>query len=163
MSRSIAVLALLLPLSVAHAGKWTYGGRVGLSQNGSTVVPAAAVSAEYAINSMLSWRTDLELKFRDITRLDTFALSVPTQLLWHPLGSRKLFDPYVGPGVSVALDFDRKFTAGTHAVAGFSIRPRNGQVFGLEAKWGWPDVFRTEAPAWGLALTGNWNAKFGNR
>lgn len=163
MSRSLAALALLLSLSVAHAGKWTYGGRVGLSQNGSTVVPAAAVSAEYAINTRLSWRTDLELKFRDITRLDTFALTVPTQLLWHPLGNKATFDPYVGPGVSIALDFERKFTAGTHAVAGFSIRPRNGQVFGLEAKWGWPDVFRTDAPAWGLALTGNWNVNFGNR
>lgn len=163
MIRHLLGALLLLPLAASAGGRWTYGGRVGLSQNGSTVVPAAALTAEYAISNQLSWRTDLELKFRDISRLDTFALSVPTQLLWHPMGTGSFFDPYAGPGVSVSLDFDRKFTAGTHAVGGFSIHPRNGQTFGLEAKWGWQDVFRTRAPTWAMALTGNWNYQFGKR
>lgn len=159
--RHLLALALAAP-SLALAGKWTYGGRVGASQNGNTIVPSFAVSAQYSMNKYLTWRTDLEASFRDVSKMDEFALSVPTQLLVHPLGSDALFDPYVGPGLSVSMDFDRQVAAGAHAVAGLSIHPRKGQTFGLEARWGWPDLVHGEPSAWALALTGNWSAKFGN-
>lgn len=160
--RSLLALALLVPSLASAGGKWTYGGRVGATQNGNTIVPSLAVSAEYTLNKYASWRTDLEASFRDASKMDEFALSVPTQLLVHPLGSDALFDPYVGPGLSVSMDFDRRVAAGAHAVAGLSIHPRKGQTFGLEARWGWPDLVHGEPSAWALALTGNWSAKFGN-
>lgn len=154
-------LGLLLASTSCFAGKWTYGARVGMTQNGSTFVPTAAMTAEYTINKYLSWRTDAEVRFSSITRLDSLALSVPTQLLWHPLGSSAVFDPYLGPGLSASLGFDRTLTAGAHAVGGFSVHPRRGQTFGLEAKWGIPDLVRDRKPSLGLALTGNWNWQLG--
>lgn len=156
-----ATLALALASTASAGSRWTYGGRVGMTQNGSRFVPTAALSAEYAMGKMLSWRTDVELSFKDVSRMDSFAISVPTQLLLHPLGNDAVFDPYVGPGLSVAVNFDREVAAGAHGVVGFSVRPRKGQAFGLEGKWGWPDLVNGADPTWAMALTGNWSMKFG--
>lgn len=132
-----------------------------MTQNGTRFIPTAALSAEYAIGKTLSWRTDLELGFKDLAAMDTFSVSLPTQLLLHPLGNGATFDPYAGPGLSVAMDFERQVVAGAHGVVGFNVRPRKGQAFGLEGKWGWPDIQNGGDPTWAMALTGNWNAKFG--
>ncbi|MCB9495871.1 MAG: hypothetical protein H6686_03185 [Fibrobacteria bacterium] len=156
--------AILLGLSLsAWSGSWTFGGRVGLSQKGSVFVPSAAMTAEYAISRYFTWRTDLEATFLDLARLDSFALSVPTQLLWHPLGSNARFAPYVGPGVSASMGFDRTLAAGVHTIGGFTYHATRTQAFGIEGRWGIPDVFRSRSPSFGLSLTGNWNLRFGNR
>ena len=133
-----------------------------MNQNGNTIVPTAALSAEYTMNKYLSWRTDLEMSFKDVSKMDDFALSVPTQLLVHPLGNTAVFDPYLGPSLSVSMDFDRNVSAGSQAVVGFSIHPRKAQSFGIEGRWGWTDMVNGTDPTWAMALTGNWNAKFGN-
>ena len=156
-----ALIAIALPTASLAGGKWSYGGRVGMNQSGNTVVPSAALSAEYTMNKYLSWRTDAELSFLNIAKMDTFALTIPTQLLLHPLGNTAIFDPYLGPSLSVSMGFDRKVAAGSQAVVGFSIHARKGQTFGLEGRWGWLDMVNGD-PTWAMALTGNWNAKFGN-
>lgn len=152
-----------MPTIALAGGKWTYGGRAGVSQNGNTVVPTLALSAEYAVNKYASWRTDLEASFRSVSEMDKMALSIPTQLLLHPLGSGAVIDPYIGPGLSASMDFEQQITAGAHAVAGFSISPRKGQTFGLEGRWGWPDMLDGGESSWSMALTGNWNMTFGNK
>ena len=133
-----------------------------MNQNGNDIVPSVAISGEYAINNHLSWRTDLEVSFKNVAKMDSFALSVPTQLLSHPLGSTSSFDPYLGASLSVSTDYDRNVAAGTKAVVGFSVHPRKGQSFGIEGRWGWNDMINGSDPTWAMALTGNWNMKFGN-
>lgn len=139
---------------------WKVGGRVGMRQDGSRLVPTAAITAEYQVMDRLTWRTDLEAQFRDLTNMSDFALQVPTHLLWHPLGTQAFFDPYAGPGASFGLDFDHNAMCGVNAVGGFTVHPRQQQAFGLEGRWSWPDLTRTFKGRWDIALTGNWEVKF---
>jgi hypothetical protein len=141
-------------------GPWKIGGRVGMRQEGSLLVPTAAITAEYQVMDRLTWRTDFEAQFKDLTNMDDFALHVPTHLLWHPLGTQAVFDPYAGPGASFGLDFDRNAMLGLNAVVGFTVRPRQQQAFGLEGRWSHPDLTRTTKGRWDVALTGNWEVRF---
>lgn len=154
------LLLLAIPF-VARAGDpWKVGGRVGMRQDGSKVVPTAAITAEYLLHDKLSWRTDFEAQFRDLSKMDEVAMQVPTHLLWHPAGSRAKFDPYVGPGASFGLDFDQNAMLGLNGTAGFTIRPNANQAFGMEWRWSWPDLTRNTKGRWDAALTGNWELKF---
>lgn len=156
--RTIVLAALAA--SAAAQEPWKVGGRVGMRQGGSSLVPTAAITAEYQVLNRLTWRTDFEAQFRDLTNTSDFALQVPTHLLWHPLGAQSLFDPYAGPGASFGLDFERNAMCGLNAVGGFTVHPRQQQSFGLEARWSWPDLTRTAKGRWDVALTGNWEVRF---
>lgn len=156
--RSVHLLALVA--CAAAQDPWKVGGRVGMRQEGSRLVPTAAITAEYQVMDYLTWRTDFEAQFKDLANMNDFALQVPTHLLWHPLGTRALFDPYAGPGASFGIDFDRNAMCGLNAVAGFTVRPRQQQAFGLEGRWSLPDLTRTTKGRWDVALTGNWEVRF---
>ncbi len=154
-------LVLVLVVSGALAQEpWKVGGRVGVRQDGSRLVPTAAVTAEYQMLDRLTWRTDLEAQFRDLSNTSEFALQMPTHLLWHPLGNQAFFDPYAGPGTSFGMDFDRNVRFGVNGLAGFTIHPQQQQSFGLEWRWSWPDLTRSTRGQWDAALTGNWEVRF---
>ena len=154
-------LPLVLAVSGAMAQEpWKVGGRIGMRQDGSRLVPTAAITAEYQVMDRLTWRTDLEAQFRDLSNTSDFALQVPTHLLWHPLGNQALFDPYAGPGASFGMDFDRNIQLGANGLVGFTIHPRQQQAFGLEWRWSWPDLTRSTRGRWDAALTGNWEVRF---
>jgi len=161
MTRFALYAVVLAPLSALANGGWTIGGRVGVNQNGSSVAPTAAVTAEYTINSRLTWRTDAEVQVADLAHPDVFSASVPTQLLLHPMGSNALLDPYLGPGLSASLVSSQTTSLGAHALAGVALHPKSGQTFGLEVKWGVSDMISNPAPTWSMALTGNWNYQLG--
>lgn len=154
--------AIFLGLAVAAVAQdpWKLGGRVGVRQEGTRLVPTAAITAEYQLSDRLTWRTDLEAQFRDLANTGDFALQIPTHLLWHPLGTQSIFDPYAGPGASLGLDFGQKAICGLNGVGGFTIHPRQQQAFGIEWRWSWPDLIRSTNGRWDLALTGNWEVKF---
>jgi len=156
--RSIAFLSLATCTLAQEP--WKVGGRVGMRQDGSRLVPTAAITAECQVLDRVTWRTDFEAQFRDLANTSEFALQVPTHLLWHPLGTRALFDPYAGPGASFGLDYDRNAMGGLNAVGGFTVHPRQQQSFGIEGRWSWPDLTRTANGRWDVALTGNWEVKF---
>lgn len=152
-------IALLLP-GLLVADRWNVGGRIGMRQDGSKLVPTAAVTAEYLLYDRISWRTDIEAQSRDLAKSDEFALQIPTHLLLHPAGTKAKLDPYFGPGASFGMDFDGKAMVGLNGVAGFTIHPKADQAFGMEWRWGWPDLTRNTKGRWDAALTGNWEMRF---
>ncbi len=156
----LAIFLLTIPVLVRAGDPWKVGGRVGMRQDGSKLVPTAAITAEYLLGDKLSWRTDFEAQFRDLSKMDEVAMQVPTHLLWHPVGVKAKFDPYVGPGASFGLDFERKAMLGLNGTAGFTVRPNANQAFGMEWRWSWPDLTRNVKGRWDAALTGNWELKF---
>ena len=128
--KTIAILAVVCTAGWAQ-DPWKVGGRVGVRQNGGKLVPTAAVTAEYQLADKLTWRTDFEAQFRDLSNTTDYALQVPTHLLWHPLGTKAVFDPYAGPGASFGLDFEKNAMLGCNGAFGFTVHPRQNQAFGI--------------------------------
>lgn len=155
-------LTILLSISVAGFAQdpWKVGGRIGVRQDGAKMVPTAAITAECQLLDKLTWRTDFEAQFRDLSNTSEFALQVPSHLLWHPVGTRATIDPYIGPGASFGLGFDHQAMIGMNGVAGFTVHPKAQQAFGIEWRWSWPDLTRNAQGRWDAALTGNWEVKF---
>lgn len=157
--KTIAILAAVCAAGWAQ-DPWKVGGRIGVRQSGSKMVPTAAVTAEYQLGDQLTWRTDLEAQLRDLSNPGEYALQVPTHMLWHPLGTKRVFDPYAGPGASFGMDFAKNAMFGCNGVIGFTIHPSQQQAFGIEWRWSWPDLTRNLNGRWDAGLTGNWEVKF---
>lgn len=155
------IITLLCLCNTVSGGTWKFGGKVSMEQGDNQPDLVTAVTAEYQIISMLSWRTDIEAIFRDMGKSSDFDLSVPTNLLWYPLRHKKLLEPYIGPGLVYTYALPDTHSFGMNALGGININRRNKPTFGIEVKYTVTDIIR-----WGVSdkisvsLTGSWEVDF---
>lgn len=142
------------------AGEWTVGGRAGAVLENGKFVPSAAVTADYSLSNILTWRTDFDVRVKDANDLSRSEFQVPSNLLVHPLTTRRSFDPYLGPGVSASSTAEGTLGAGANLVAGFLVHPARSAAFGAEWRWGWPDLVRNAKTQHSVSLVGNWETRF---
>jgi hypothetical protein len=154
----IILLSVSLPVS---GGTWKIGGKVSMQQGDGQPALVTAVTAEYQIISMLSWRTDLEMVFREMGKDPEFDISVPTNLLWYPLAHKKVIEPYIGPGLVYTCALPNTHSFGTNVLGGINFNLPKKPTFGLEVKYTVTDIIR-----WGasdnisVSLTGAWKVNF---
>lgn len=148
------------PAVATQSGKWTVRGKIGVTESNNDVGMQGGVIAEYALSNMLSWRTDLNFRFPDLSNMDIMQLNVPTNLLLYPLGSSATFCPYVGPGLNFVLPLNDDFQAGFNGVVGMQMKLPNRPTFGLEGRYTVPDFGKPAVGGWEVALTGSWNVEF---
>lgn len=151
--------ATLLALAgLARAGgddHWTFGGHVGANASGGVTRTEMALSAEYALGNLLSWRTDLAFVFRDAKNQDVFDLNVPTNLLLWPAGRNARVRPYLGPGANWSRSHEGINTLGFNALAGLQLVSAGSTTFGVEGKYLVPDLTDPKSRAQtSLSLTG---------
>lgn len=155
------LLTVSLNAAVSTSGKWKVSGKVGVTGgSGSDVGLQGGILAEYAISSRLSWRTDLNFWFPDLTQMDKVRMNVPSNILWYPLGSQAAFCPYLGPGINVVVPLNTDFSAGFNGVLGAAFQLPKKPRFGIEARYTVPDVTVASKGGWELALTGSWQVEF---
>ena len=154
----ILLVSSLLPVS---GGTWKFGGKVSMEQGDDQPDLVAAVTAEYQIITMLSWRTDLEAIFRDMGKNADFDISVPTNLLWYPLRHKKLLEPYIGPGLVYTYALPNTHSFGMNVLGGINIQRRNKPTFGIEVKYTVTDFTGWSASdKISVSLTGAWEVDF---
>jgi hypothetical protein len=151
---------LLILAAVVSAGNWNVGGRAGAVLQGGRFVPSVAITADYTVSDHLSWRTDFDATLVDANDLSRSTYQIPSNVLYHPVGSDAKFDPYLGPGVSLFSNGSGTFGAGANALAGFQIHPARQQAFGIEWRWGWPDLVHGTRTQLSVALVGKWETSF---
>jgi len=161
MKRLIYTLLFLFPaVSIASRGEWSIGGKLGIEQNNSNAGFKAAVKAEYNISKFLKWRTDFEVFFPDLNDAARVDISVPSNLLYYPLGSYLKIDPYIGPGLTYKYTWNGDNYLGLNALAGVNFHLIKDNVFGIEAKYTFLFVPELRG-AWEVGLTGTWELNFG--
>lgn len=156
----ICILVSFATVRAAQIGRWNLGGKVGIVKVDSGYGMQAAVTAEYAVNAMLKWRTDLELLMRDATDLSRSDISIPSNLLYYPLQGRLFADPYAGPGLTFAYENASTFRAGANLLAGINFRVLKGNTFGFECRYTQPFLPEVKRGSWAAGLTGAWELKF---
>lgn len=153
--KAIAAICICA-LSVA-AGGWEFGGKVSAIQDQRGLGFKAAVTAEYRIAALLSWRTDLEALARSDMRDGVTQLSLPSNLLLYPLQHQFAIDPYAGPGLVLSVNRAQGLRAGANILAGVKWTTRRETAFGIEVKYTIVDVMHPlESDAFEAALTGAW-------
>jgi hypothetical protein len=156
-----AAMALLLAASTLCAGKWDVGGKVSVVQEGDKSRLKMVATAQYQMAVMLSWRTDLEMTFRDLGTNGEFDLSVPTNLLWYTLAHEQPLDPYIGPGAVLTRTWDGGTFFGLNALAGVNFRTVSGTTFGIEAKYTVVDITDwSRSDNFDVGMTGSWEVEF---
>lgn len=157
---SLALILAILPSSALRAGGWTFGGRAGATLQNGKFVPSVAATADCQISDVFSWRTDFDIRVPDANDMSRINFQVPSNVLFHPLSARKVFDPYAGPGLTLSSSSTGDLLFGMNAVGGFLIHPARQQAFGAEWRWSWPDPIHTARGQLSMALVGRWETKF---
>jgi len=164
MKKFLAFGMLLLAVSplLAKGGKgtWDFGGSVGLTQIGGQYYPYVSVSAEYRMSSFLSWLTRMQLTMREMGDSSKFDLSVPSNLLWYPLGGKQKFDPYLGPGVTYTHTYDGDDDVGGNITAGVDFLFIKGKKFGIRGTYTYYLYPEAQSGGWQTELTGSWSWDF---
>ncbi len=164
MKKGLFWLLLAVSLAAAavptRAGNWTFSGKVGVTQKSNDVGLQGGIIAEYKLSSMLSWRTDLDFVFADLSDLSLFKLSVPTNLLLYPMGTQAVVVPYVGPGLNIVVPYNEDLAAGFNGVFGVRFQLPKKPVFGLEGRYTVPDAADPQVGDFAVALTGTWQLQF---
>jgi hypothetical protein len=149
--------------SKTSAGKttgWNFSGKIGVTESGSDVGMQGGLIAEYSMSTRLSWRTDLNFVFADLSDMEQVTLSVPSNLLYYPLGNNAVFCPYLGPGLNAVLPVNDDFTAGFNGIVGTKFKLTGKPVFGIEGRYTVPDFGTPEDGNFEVALTGSWQLEF---
>jgi len=147
-------------LTGTRLGKWTISGKVGVTESGSDVGVQGGIAAEYAISKMLSWRTDLNFLFPDLSEMEKVKMNVPSNILAYPFGNTAVFCPYLGPGINVVVPYNSDLQMGVNGVFGAQVRLPGKPVFGMEARYTMPDYTDAKEGDWEVALTGSWQLEF---
>jgi hypothetical protein len=155
----LILLAAVIPLSAR--GTWELGGKVSVVQGSGSPRLQAVVTAEYRLMEYLSWRTDMEALFSDLSRSSTFDLTIPSNLLWYPLGHSYKIEPYTGPGLSYTYTSGANSYFGCNYLAGVRFRPEKRSTFGIECKYAVRDITRwSDSQSIAFGLTGSWEFAF---
>lgn len=154
-------LLFLFLVGNSFAGTWKFGGKVSMEQGDDRPDLVTAITAEYQIISMLSWRTDLEAIFRDMGNKTDFDISLPTNLLWYPFRHENLLEPFIGPGLVYTFALPNTQSFGINVLGGVNINLKDKPTFGLEVKYTVTDVVRWSASdKVSVSLTGSWKVDF---
>ncbi len=158
---SVCAIILLFISIPATGGSWKVGGKVSVQQSDGQPDLVTAVTAEYQIITMLSWRTDLEMIFKDMKDNFAFDISIPTNLLWYPLCHKKVIEPYIGPGLVYTCALPNTHSFGVNALGGININRPKKPTFGLEIKYTVTNIGRWIASDnMSISLTGKWDLDF---
>ena len=144
----------------AKSGSWDFGGSVGLTQIGGNYYPKVTAYAKYNMMSTLSWRTDLSMVIRSVDDSSKFDLSVPSNLLYYPLGGKQGIDPYVGPGITWTHPYEGDDRFGGNVLLGVDFKFMKSTTFGVEARYTYDVLPEAKSGGWDMSLTGNWNVEF---
>jgi hypothetical protein len=157
--KTLFLFCLLVP--AAYAGKWNFGGKVSVVDAGNEAQLKVVGTAEYMAAAMLSWRTDLEMTFRELGMSKDFDLSIPSNLLYYPLEHTQALDPYAGPGVVYTHTWNGFDYFGINALAGVKFLLIRNQVFGVEVKYTVTDITNwSGSDNFDIGLTGSWEFEF---
>jgi hypothetical protein len=158
------MIFILFTATLCRAGSkngWDVGGKVGVEKTGDNAYGVrAAVTAEYRFLTMLTWRSDIGVLVREGTGGTVMDISVPTNLLYYPLMSKRPVDPYTGPGLTYTYIGEGRHELGANVLAGVNFLLVKGKKFGIEGRYTLPIVPQFARGTWELGLTGSWEMKF---
>jgi hypothetical protein len=156
----IFVICCVVTLSNAlEVGNWEFGGKVSAVQLGTQYGIEAAVTAEYRMLTILTWRTDLEGLIHDMSDFSKTDVAVPTNILFYPLQSKIWLDPYAGPGLTYKYTYQGASSLGANILAGVNFLLLKGKKFGIEAKYTIEFLPRVAPGSFQIGLTGAWELK----
>jgi len=161
------LLLLMVTISSGYArrryrsGNWDVGGNVAVVPQGEALRLKAAVYGEYSLMALLSWRTDIELIFQDLTQSGEFDISIPSNLLFYPLQHQYAIEPYMGPGLVYTYTYSGDHFLGCNVLGGVKYYYRKGQAIGIEARYTVVDLLNwTATDNFAVGLIGKWELEF---
>lgn len=154
------IFLLSLYVSLFAGSPWHLGGKISVVQENNTPHLKMSGFAEFRPIEYFSWRTDAELMFVDLQIMRDFDLSIPSNVLWYPLGNKFILEPYAGPGLTYTFNHVGRHLFGLNALAGVNYHLNQSTILGFEFRFTVPDLTKLSKYTYDAGFTGNWEINF---